>query len=122
MTATRYLTLQGACALLLLWLTAIGAHALRRWHHDQVIWVMLLASLVYGAAAWLVWRHASGLEVTAQRRALIIILVTAALARCLLLSTPPLSTDIYRYVWDGRVQAAGINPYRYRPADSHLAF
>ena len=24
---------------------------------------------------------------------------------------PLLSTDIYRYVWDGRVQAAGINPY-----------
>jgi hypothetical protein len=25
-------------------------------------------------------------------------------------------------VWDGQVQAAGINPYRYIPADSHLAF
>ena len=30
---------------------------------------------------------------------------------------PFLSSDIYRYVWDGRVQAAGINPYRYVPAD-----
>jgi hypothetical protein len=29
---------------------------------------------------------------------------------------------IYRYVWDGRVQAAGINPYRYVPADPALAF
>src|SRR5205085_8955923 len=27
-----------------------------------------------------------------------------------------------RYVWDGRVQAAGINPYRYVPADPALAF
>jgi hypothetical protein len=35
---------------------------------------------------------------------------------------PLLSSDIYRYVWDGRVQAAGINPYRYIPADAALAF
>jgi alpha-1,6-mannosyltransferase len=33
-----------------------------------------------------------------------------------------LSTDLYRYIWDGRVQAAHINPYRYIPADKHLAF
>jgi alpha-1,6-mannosyltransferase len=35
---------------------------------------------------------------------------------------PLLSSDIYRYVWDGRVQAAGINPYRYVPAAEALAF
>ena len=39
-----------------------------------------------------------------------------------LLFDPLLSNDIYRYVWDGRVQAAGINPYRYLPADEALAF
>jgi alpha-1,6-mannosyltransferase len=39
-----------------------------------------------------------------------------------LLFDPLLSSDIYRYVWDGRVQAAGINPYRYFPADQALAF
>jgi alpha-1,6-mannosyltransferase len=39
-----------------------------------------------------------------------------------LLFDPLLSSDIYRYVWDGRVQAAGINPYRYLPADQALAF
>jgi hypothetical protein len=39
-----------------------------------------------------------------------------------LLFDPLLSSDIYRYVWDGRVQAAGINPYRYFPADEALAF
>ena len=39
-----------------------------------------------------------------------------------LLFEPLLSSDIYRYVWDGRVQAAGINPYRYVPADEALAF
>jgi alpha-1,6-mannosyltransferase len=39
-----------------------------------------------------------------------------------LLFEPFLSSDIYRYVWDGRVQAAGINPYRYFPAHEALAF
>src|SRR5262245_23175749 len=33
---------------------------------------------------------------------------------------PILSTDVYRYVWDGRVQAAGLNPYRFVPADPAL--
>lgn len=33
-----------------------------------------------------------------------------------------LSSDMYRYVWDGKVQGAGINPYRYVPADEHLQF
>src|SRR2546422_10813452 len=33
-----------------------------------------------------------------------------------------LSSDIYRYIWDGRVQDAGkMNPYLYPPADKHLA-
>jgi alpha-1,6-mannosyltransferase len=39
-----------------------------------------------------------------------------------LLFDPLLSSDIYRYVWDGRVQSAGINPYRYLPTDEALAF
>ena len=44
--------------------------------------------------------------------------------RLLTLTAPPiLSSDMYRYVWDGRVQLAGINPYRYVPAaDPELAF
>jgi alpha-1,6-mannosyltransferase len=39
------------------------------------------------------------------------------LFRLLLLPTPPvLSSDVFRYVWDGRVQAAGENPYLSTPA------
>ena len=39
----------------------------------------------------------------------------------LLPSLPTLSDDLYRYVWDGRVQDAGINPYRYAPESEALA-
>ena len=33
---------------------------------------------------------------------------------------PRLSDDIHRYLWDGWVQANGINPFRYAPADPAL--
>jgi alpha-1,6-mannosyltransferase len=45
-----------------------------------------------------------------------------ALRVYVLLFDPFLSSDIYRYIWDGRVQAAGFNPYRYVPAHEALAF
>ncbi len=57
----------------------------------------------------------------ASKDALVAILATAALMRMALLFVEPyLSTDIYRYIWDGRVQAAGINPYRYLPSAPEL--
>jgi hypothetical protein len=53
---------------------------------------------------------------------LFIVIIFAGLFRLSLLFAPPyLSDDIYRYIWDGRVQAAGINPYRYIPAEPELA-
>ena len=39
-----------------------------------------------------------------------------------LFADPFLSTDIYRYVWDGIVQHAHISPYRYVPGDPALSF
>ncbi|HEV2303300.1 MAG TPA: glycosyltransferase 87 family protein, partial [Stellaceae bacterium] len=76
--------------------------------------VALFDGAVYGAAAALVLRgKAEG--------KLALILGTAAALRLGALAAPVyLSTDINRYVWDGRVQAVGINPYRYVPTDPHL--
>jgi hypothetical protein len=34
---------------------------------------------------------------------------------------PSLSDDIYRYLWDGKTQNEGINPYRYAPEARELA-
>jgi hypothetical protein len=34
---------------------------------------------------------------------------------------PALSDDVYRYIWDGRVQLHGVHPYRHAPADDALA-
>jgi alpha-1,6-mannosyltransferase len=61
-------------------------------------------------------------ERAAPDRALWLIFSLGIILRAyVLLFDPLLSSDIYRYVWDGRVQAAGINPYRYFPADQALA-
>ena len=52
------------------------------------------------------------------------IILTIAIACRLtpLFGEPYLSSDIYRYVWDGVVQHAHISPYRYAPGDPALAF
>ncbi len=56
------------------------------------------------------------------KRALWLILGLGIVLRgYVLLFDPLLSSDIYRYIWDGRVQAAGVNPYRYFPAQDVLA-
>lgn len=52
-----------------------------------------------------------------------IIVGFAIACRVVALFPPPrLSTDVYRYVWDGVVQHAHINPYRYVPGDPALTF
>lgn len=82
-------------------------------------WALLLIFAAGGAGIWLALRLADGMD---QRHALLVILGGAlAMRLALLLAEPYLSNDIYRYIWDGRVQAAGINPYRYMPAAPELA-
>ena len=44
-----------------------------------------------------------------------IVVVAIALRMVALARTPPLSTDVWRYLWDGRVTNAGINPFQYAP-------
>jgi hypothetical protein len=67
------------------------------------------------ACLWVVRRRPAG------RGVLVVVVAVAVLCRLALVAHEPvLSTDVYRYVWDGRVQAAGINPYRHVPQGSTL--
>jgi len=52
----------------------------------------------------------------------VVLLVTVLLRLVFLATAPALSDDIYRYVWDGRVAGAGINPYLHAPEAPELAF
>lgn len=50
------------------------------------------------------------------------IFLVAVLARLAMLFTPvTLSSDVHRYLWEGKVQRAGHNPYRLAPAAGELA-
>jgi hypothetical protein len=61
---------------------------------------------VFAVGAWLVLR-------VRARRAVPLILLGGIAIQLAALAGPSLgSTDLYRYIWDGRVQAAGIDPYR----------
>lgn len=83
-----------------------------RWFLELVF----IQSVIYLAVAWLSLRSSD------SRSILLLGLVFAALFRLsIVFFQPYLSDDIYRYIWDGRVQAAGINPYRYIPAEEPLA-
>jgi alpha-1,6-mannosyltransferase len=75
------------------------------------------------AASGLLTIAATSLSPRVDTRAGLLIVLGLALAMRLLLvgQEPFLSTDLYRYIWDGRVQAAGINPYLHVPADPALA-
>jgi hypothetical protein len=73
------------------------------------------AWIAFGCAAWL-------LRKVTLKLAVGLILVGGIALQVIALTGPPRnSTDSYRYIWDGRVQAAGIDPYLYAPADAGVA-
>ena len=79
---------------------------------------MALGVLALGFA-WLAWAGRR-LEARGGGAAKAVLLV-AALMRLPLVALPPtLSDDVLRYVWDGRVAAAGFNPYRLAPDAAEL--
>jgi hypothetical protein len=82
-------------------------------------WALMLIFAAGGAGILLALQIEDGPD---QRSALVVILAGAILMRLgLLFVEPYLSTDIYRYIWDGRVQASGINPYRHVPSAPEVA-
>ena len=82
----------------------------------QFVTLAFAQCAVLAAAGFVAWRAPS------SRRTLFVVVIFAALFRLWPLTAEPrLSDDIYRYVWDGRVQAAGVNPYRHIPAEEPLA-
>jgi alpha-1,6-mannosyltransferase len=75
-----------------------------------------LAAIAYLRTLWLLGRFAGG-----SHRLLALCLVLAAVWRVPLLLNPPnISTDVYRYVWDGRLQRLGYDPYIVVPGDNDV--
>ena len=123
--------------------------ASRSWRHARA-WHTNLALIVLGFGLFLLTRQlisefshftigfsaVSGWSVVLYMLAILIIrsqpvnrytfgiILTFAIAFRLvtLFPNPYLSSDIYRYAWDGVVQHAHISPYRYVPGDPALQF
>jgi alpha-1,6-mannosyltransferase len=110
------LHLLAGTGLVLVGLTLVTPFAFEAYGDNAFIALAISAGLLTVVATRLAER------VPADHALWLIFALGIALRAYVLLFDPLLSSDIYRYVWDGRVQAAGINPYRYVPADEALAF
>lgn len=86
--------------------------------YDRFVWANLASGAVFAVAAWLILTGR-----VAGANVLWIILIVALVLRVIAFATPHdgLTTDAYRYVWDGRIQWAGFNPYSWVPADPALS-
>ncbi len=82
----------------------------------QFLAAYAVAFVLYAAATLVALRLRSLLRPTLAG----VFILAATMMALLLLTRPTLSDDMYRYVWDGRVQAAGMSPYRYPPAAPEL--
>jgi hypothetical protein len=74
---------------------------------------------------WVAWALALAcllrLRALSGRQLLVLLVLGAAALRlAAMTSVVPLSDDLYRYAWDGSVQASGVDPYRYPPNDEAL--
>ncbi|MGW7257539.1 glycosyltransferase 87 family protein [Streptomyces sp. NPDC054834] len=73
-----------------------------------------VAWTLFAAAVW------SVRKIPARPAAVLVLIGSAAVALAGITAQPRTSDDMYRYAWDGRVQAAGISPYAYPPAAPQL--
>lgn len=118
---TRPAVLLAAIGVALVALVAAGLAILTAQLDDSIRVTAFMTTICIAGALWL-------LAVMLVRRGSLpprviwLVLGVAFAMRVMTLIAPPLlSSDIYRYVWDGRVQLAGINPYRYVPAARELS-
>ena len=92
-----------------IWWTGVGAAPGEKWA-AAFLWGYAVAWVCYVAAAVVVSRAR-----VPRWAAVWIVVVAVGLRMVAVARTPPLSTDVWRYLWDGRVANAGINPFQYAP-------
>jgi len=80
----------------------------------------LLVELGLWGLAWAAGVVAA-LRLAPRSGSTLIVLAGCAIRVATLVGPPVTSDDFYRYAWDGRVQAAGVDPYRHAPTSPELA-
>lgn len=83
--------------------------------HNPALWPgFVAASLVAAVGLVILWLD--------DALSLPVILAGAVVFRLAFAPVDPIfSDDVFRYVWDGRLQLHGINPYQFKPDDAALA-
>ena len=93
----------------------VAAHP-RPLHQFRTVEIaMLLLGAIMGLALLAVWKD----FVPSKRSAGLVVVGIGLVARCAFAGHEP-SNDVYRYLWEGRVQLHGVNPYSTPPADPSL--
>jgi len=106
-------------ALLYFW--ARDLHRFTQWI-AAYMYLFIAQLAFYALACAVVLRWSKGSTRTANWVTFgLVIFFSLAFRAVLVPQRPFLSSDVYRYAWDGYVQASGINPYRYAPDDPELA-
>ncbi len=108
-----------AIALEILFLTLLGLGDLRARMAETIV-LYLASSLVYLVSAYIILKILPAVNAHPKLR-LFIVAAAVAFRITVWPLTPALSDDIYRYRWEGRLQAEGGNPYQARPNDPEWA-
>ena len=91
----------------------------------EIVEAMVLyvtVSLFYILASYLVCRDSETAAKLDSRKTLLVLLGVALVFRLTVWPlAPALSDDVYRYRWEGMLQAQGGNPYQARPTDPEWA-
>ncbi|MCY4389786.1 MAG: hypothetical protein OXC18_22035 [Desulfurellaceae bacterium] len=115
---SRWLTILGMLSLVLYAVIACLSQSFSYGHGYQdrpilgFVGVYGLVFIVYAVAVWRVKRQAT------EAVPFTLVLIFAALFRLVVLFSEPIQEDdFYRYLWDGKVVASGLNPYRFTPRE-----
>ncbi|HEV7203953.1 MAG TPA: glycosyltransferase 87 family protein [Jatrophihabitans sp.] len=97
--------------------TAAYGALIRRTDVPHAQRLMLIATPLWVLAVWLLSRC----RLSARGFTVVVLGASAVLHLVALTGRPSTSDDDYRYLWDGKVQLAGIDPYRDPPSSPALA-
>jgi alpha-1,6-mannosyltransferase len=111
-----------AWPLIALWVIAADMLGLYAWLSCHAyllnpVWPFIaIYGILFACYAYAAGRIIPRIDPRHARQSLWLIMASGVLFRLVAApSAPSLSTDIYRYVWDGRLTMHGINPYHWAP-------
>ncbi len=106
-----------ACGVVLAGALGAAGQIDARGEAGRFVALMMVAASAYVAALRLVWRGPAAGGGAFAACVLLAVVARAAIAG----GAPLVSDDVYRYLWDGRVQQFGLSPYEAAPVDPALA-